>query len=204
MDIKLIDKFSAIVEAGEKIAIVGPNGVGKSTLLKCIIGDHSGGLTIDSGECKWSENTKLGFMQQDVYSEFDGNISLTDWISQFGSSEDDDQSIRSILGRLLFSGEDVFKPVNVISGGEKHRMFFGKLMLMKPNVLILDEPTNHLDMESIESLQLALEKYEGTLLVVSHDREFVNSVAKRIWICKENGVIVDFKGSYDEYLNSIN
>ncbi len=200
----IIEKFSAIVEAGEKVAVTGPNGSGKSTLIKCIIGDRPGGLELDSGECKWAENAKLGFMQQDVYPEFNGNSSLTDWISQFGSSDDDDQAIRSILGRLLFSGEEVFKPVNVISGGEKHRMFFGKLMLIKPNILILDEPTNHLDMESIESLQLALEKYEGTVIVVSHDREFVNSVANRIWVCKGNGVVVDFKGSYDDYIDSIN
>ena len=109
---------------------------------------------------------------------------------------------RQVLGRLLFSGDEVKKAVKVISGGEKHRMYFGKIMLEKPNILFMDEPTNHLDMESIESLQLALEKYPGTAVVVSHDREFVNAIASRIWILDGRGNLEDFKGSYDEYLKS--
>ena len=121
--------------------------------------------------------------------------------NDLAGDEDDDQTIRATLGKLLFSGSNVGKPTSVISGGEKHRMYFGKLMLLKANVLLLDEPTNHLDMESIESLQLALEKFDGTVLVVSHDREFVNSIAKRIWIIDiDQNKIHDFSGTYDEYL----
>ena len=141
-------------------------------------------------------------MPQDVYPDFERDENLTEWIGRFTQEGDDDQAVRSILGRLLFSGDDVGKTVKVLSGGEKHRMTFGRLMLGRHNVLMLDEPTNHLDMESIESLQLALEKFEGTLFVVSHDREFVNAVATRVIEVHGGGRITDFKGSYDEYLTS--
>jgi ATPase subunit of ABC transporter with duplicated ATPase domains len=141
-------------------------------------------------------------MAQDVYPEFEKDSTLTSWLQNYGQEGDDDQALRSILGRLLFSGDDVAKQVRVLSGGEKHRMSFGRLMLERSNVLVLDEPTNHLDMESIESLQLALEKYQGTLFVVSHDREFVNAIANRIIILKGDGSLIDFKGSYDDYLSS--
>ena len=198
----VINKFSLMVEAGEKIAIVGPNGAGKSTLLRCIAGKPISGMDPDSGENKWAENANIGYMQQDVYPDFEQDVTLTDWIGRFTQEGDDDQAVRSILGRLLFSGDDVGKMVKVLSGGEKHRMTFGRLMLGRHNVLMLDEPTNHLDMESIESLQLALEKFQGTLFVVSHDREFVNAVATRIIEVHGDGRITDFKGSYDEYLTS--
>jgi ATPase subunit of ABC transporter with duplicated ATPase domains len=191
-----------MVEAGEKIAIVGPNGAGKSTLVKALIGAELGGVGVDSGLVKWSENAQIGYMAQDVYPEFEQSRTLTEWLQRFGQEGDDDQAIRSILGRLLFSGDDVHKVVSVLSGGEKHRMTFGRLMLERANVLIMDEPTNHLDMESIESLQMALEKFQGTLFVVSHDREFVNAVANRIWAMTGDGSVTDFKGSYDEYLAS--
>ncbi len=200
---KVIESFSAIVESGEKIAIIGPNGAGKSTLLNLIVGPDRGGFGADSGTCKWAENAELGYMMQDVYPAFETNKSLNDWLLQYAGDDDDDQTIRSTLGKLLFSGGSVSKPASVISGGEKHRMYFGKLMLLKANILLLDEPTNHLDMESIESLQLALEKFDGTVLVVSHDREFVNSIAERIWVIdvKQNK-IHDFSGTYDEYLST--
>ena len=198
----VINKFSLMVEAGEKIAIVGPNGAGKSTLLKSIAGAAVSGVNPDSGENKWAENADIGYMPQDVYPDFEQDVTLTDWIGRFTQEGDDDQAVRSILGRLLFSGDDVGKRVKVLSGGEKHRMTFGRLMLGRHNVLMLDEPTNHLDMESIESLQLALEKFQGTVFVVSHDREFVNAVASRIIEVHGDGRITDFKGSYDEYLTS--
>jgi ATPase subunit of ABC transporter with duplicated ATPase domains len=156
----------------------------------------------DGGENKWAENANIGYMQQDVYPDFEKEVPLTDWIGRYTQEGDDDQAVRSILGRLLFSGDDVGKMVRVLSGGEKHRMTFGRLMLGRHNVLMLDEPTNHLDMESIESLQLALEKFQGTLFVVSHDREFVNAVANRILEVRGDGSVSDFKGSYDEYLAS--
>jgi ATPase subunit of ABC transporter with duplicated ATPase domains len=198
----VINRFSLMVEAGEKIAIVGANGAGKSTLLRCIAGLEVSGMGPDSGENKWAENANIGYMPQDVYADFEKDVTLTDWIGQYTQEGDDDQAVRSILGRLLFSGDDVSKPVRVLSGGEKHRMTFGRLMLGRHNVLMLDEPTNHLDMESIESLQLALEKFEGTLFVVSHDREFVNAVANRVLEVRGDGTVTDFKGSYDEYLTS--
>lgn len=198
----VLNKFSIMVEAGEKIAIVGANGAGKTTLMRSIAGAAISGLNPDSGENKWAENANIGYMPQDVYADFETDLTLTDWISQFKQEGDDDQAVRSILGRLLFSGDDVGKKVRVLSGGEKHRMTFGRLMFGRHNVLMLDEPTNHLDMESIESLQMALEKFQGTLFVVSHDREFVNAVANRILEVRGDGSVTDFKGSYDEYLAS--
>ncbi len=199
---KVLDKVSLMIEAGEKIAIVGANGAGKSTLVKTMVGEALSGYGVDGGLVKWAENAQIGYMAQDVYPDFEQDSSLTTWLQRFSQEGDDDQALRSILGRLLFSGDEVHKPVRVLSGGEKHRMTFGRLMLERPNVLIMDEPTNHLDMESIESLQMALEKYEGTLLVVSHDREFVNAVANRIFYMKGDGKVIDFKGTYDEFLTS--
>jgi ATPase subunit of ABC transporter with duplicated ATPase domains len=195
MEKPLFHRFSLNVEAGEKIAIIGPNGIGKTTLLRCISGD----LTPDAGEVKWAEKARPGFFAQDHSADFATDLSLTDWLTQWRTQNDDDQAVRSVLGRLLFSGDEVKKSVQVISGGEEGRMLFGKLMLQRNNVLLMDEPTNHLDMESIESLNTALEKYSGTLIFVSHDREFVSSLATRIIEMKPDG-ITDFKGSYEDYL----
>ncbi len=197
-DKPVIPRFSAMVEAGEKIAIIGANGVGKTTLLRMLAGN----LTPDSGTIKWSDNAHPGYMAQDVSDQFQSDENLFDWMGQWRQPGDEDQAIRSVLGRLLFSSDDISKEVRVLSGGEKNRMMFGKLMLSKHNVLLMDEPTNHLDMESIESLQLALEKFEGTLFFVSHDREFVSGLATRIIEIQPDGEIVDYKGSYDEYLAS--
>ncbi|MBN9429058.1 MAG: ABC-F family ATPase [Burkholderiales bacterium] len=194
--------FSTIVDAGDKIAIVGANGAGKTTLLRCLAGAALGGLASSEGTVKWAENADVGYMAQDVYPDFETDDTLTEWISRYAKPGDDDQTLRSVLGRLLFSGDDVRKQVKVLSGGEKHRMSFGRLMLGRHNVLMLDEPTNHLDMESIESLQLALEKFNGTLLLVSHDRQFVDAVATRVIEVRAGGVIIDYRGGYEEYLAS--
>ena len=198
-DTPVIKPFSSMIEAGDKIAIIGANGVGKTTLLRMLAGD----LAPDRGTLKWSENADIGYMAQDVSDLFtQTDINLFDWMTYYRQQGDDDQSIRSILGRLLFSADDLPKAPKVLSGGEKNRMTFGRLMLGRHNVLLMDEPTNHLDMESIESLQFALEKFAGTLFFVSHDREFVSGLATRIWEIQPDGEVVDYRGPYEEYLVS--
>jgi ATPase subunit of ABC transporter with duplicated ATPase domains len=199
-DKQLFKNFSIMVEAGERVAIIGANGAGKTTLLKSIGVDLTG-LQPDTGRVKWAENANVGYMPQDPTEDFASDMVLTDWINRWTKEGDDDQAVRSILGRLLFGGDDVKKSVRVLSGGEKGRMMYGKLMLGRHNVMLLDEPTNHMDMESIESLNIALEKYTGTLIFVSHDREFVSSLATRVLEIKEDG-IVDFQGTYEQYLLS--
>jgi len=199
-DKQLFKNFSIMVEAGERIAIIGANGAGKTTLLRCIGADITG-LTADTGRVKWAENANVGYMPQDPTEQFASDEVLTEWIGHWTKEGDDDQAVRSILGRLLFGGDDVKKSVKVLSGGEKGRMMYGKLMLGRHNVMLLDEPTNHMDMESIESLNIALEKYTGTLVFVSHDREFVSSIANRILEIKDNE-IVDYRGNYEDYLTS--
>ncbi|MFZ9642211.1 MAG: ABC-F family ATPase [Candidatus Methylopumilus sp.] len=193
----LFNDFNLLVEAGEKIAIIGENGIGKTTLLRCLAGD----LSPKHGTVKWAEKANIGYFAQDHAADFEQDLNLFDWMKQFTQAGDDDQVVRSMLGRLLFSGEDFKKSVKVLSGGEKGRMMFGKLMLAKTNVLLMDEPTNHMDMESIESLNTALDKYNGTLFFVSHDREFVSSLANRILDVRADGII-DYSGNYEDYLAS--
>jgi ATPase subunit of ABC transporter with duplicated ATPase domains len=196
-DSPLFEDFDLMVEVGERIAVIGPNGIGKTTLLKCLVGQ----LAPDRGIVKWSANVEIGYVAQDRSDDFADDTTLFEWMRQWKQKNDDEQTLRATLGRLLFSKEDSNKSVKVISGGEEGRMLFGKLMLRKPNILLMDEPTNHLDMESIEALNLALENYPGTLIFISHDREFVASLATRIIEMTPDG-IVDFKGSYDDYLRS--
>ncbi|MDF2177281.1 ABC-F family ATPase [Aliiglaciecola sp. CAU 1673] len=193
----LFKDFNLLLEVGEKVAVLGANGVGKTTLLKTLVGK----LAPKSGTVKWSENAKIGYYAQDHAEDFAEDLSLYDWMYQWRNANDDEQAIRAILGRMLFSQDDIKKSVKALSGGEKGRMLFGKLINQRPNILIMDEPTNHLDMESIESVNLALEHYEGTLIFVSHDRQFVSSLATRILDITPDG-IVDFKGTYEEYLAS--
>ena len=199
-DVQLFKNFSIMVEAGERVAIIGANGAGKTTLLKSIGMDITG-LKPDTGRVKWAENANVGYMPQDPTEDFASDMVLTDWINRWTKEGDDDQAVRSILGRLLFGGDDVKKSVRVLSGGEKGRMMYGKLMLGRHNVMLLDEPTNHMDMEAIESLNIALEKYAGTLIFVSHDREFVSSLATRVLEIKED-TIIDYQGTYEQYLTS--
>lgn len=196
-DKPLFQQLNLMVAAGDRVAIIGPNGIGKSTLLKTLVGE----LAPDEGVIKWSENSEIGYCAQDHAEEFAEELSLINWMGQWRKETDDDQTIRGTLGRLLFSQDDINKSVKVLSGGEKGRMLFGKLMLQKNNILVMDEPTNHLDMESIESLNTALEHYPGTLLFVSHDREFVSSLATRIIELTPQG-IVDFNGNYEDYLSN--
>jgi ATPase subunit of ABC transporter with duplicated ATPase domains len=198
----LFQDVDLTIEAGERVAIIGPNGVGKSTLLKCLLKGESGTL-------RWAEKARIGYWPQDPTEEFQVDEPLTEWLGRWRRNDrgDDDQIVRATLGQLLFSGDEAKKSVKVISGGEGQRMIIGKLVLSMPNVMLLDEPTNHLDMESIESLNGALDKYPGTLVFVSHDREFVSSLATRIVELKpgENGApasVVDYRGTYEEYLAS--
>jgi len=183
------------VEVGERLAIIGENGVGKTTLLRNLLSE----VPVSEGKVKWSENIEVGYYAQDHEHEFEEELTVYDWMYQWRKNQEDEQFVRGVLGQMLFSKNDIKKSVKVLSGGEKGRMLFGKIMMQRPNVIIMDEPTNHLDMESIESLNLALENYEGTLIFVSHDREFVSSLATQVFEI-ENGKFERFVGSYDEYL----
>lgn len=194
---ELFNQGDLILNAGARLAIIGENGAGKTTLLRCLMNE----ISANNGTIKWSENATLGYCPQDSTAEFENNLNLFDWMSQWRKPSHDDQIVRATLGRLLFSAEDFKKQVKVCSGGEKNRLLFGKLMMMDTNVLLMDEPTNHLDMEAIEALNLALEHYDGTLIFVSHDREFVSSLANRVIEIKDKKLI-DFQGTYEEYLAS--
>jgi len=192
---QLFSGGNLILEAGARLAVIGENGVGKTTLLRCLMNQ----LEANTGEMKWAENATIAYCPQDSTEDFDSDLKLFDWMSQWRKPGHDDLMIRGLLGRLLFTADDANKRARVCSGGEKNRLLFGKLMLSGANVLIMDEPTNHLDMEAIESLNQALKEFEGTLIFVSHDREFVSSLATRV-IEISDKKIVDFQGTYDEYL----
>ena len=195
-EISVINKFSTIINSGDRIAIIGENGIGKTTFLKCLVEDEF----INEGKVKWSENAQVGYFPQNPSNEFKSNISLLDWMNQWSHEEDDLETVRGTLGRLLFSQNDIGKPISVLSGGEQRRMLFGKIILQRANVIILDEPTNHLDMESIESLNHALNLFEGTSIFVSHDREFISSLATRVIEIK-NDKIIDYDDNYNNYIS---
>lgn len=196
-DLQVLKDISLLFEVGERVAIIGQNGIGKTTLLRTLIGE----IKADKGKVKWSENANIGYYPQDSTNDFKTDMTVLDWMSQFKSEKDDIQSMRGVLGKMLFGKNDIIKSVKSLSGGEKGRMLFGKLMLQKPNVLIMDEPTNHLDMESIEALNLALDNYGGTLIFVSHDREFVSSLSTKVVELKQDGMHY-YSGNYEDYLLS--
>ncbi|MAF83605.1 MAG: ABC-F family ATPase [Gammaproteobacteria bacterium] len=193
----LFENLDLIIEAGSRVAIIGPNGIGKTTLARCLLEE----LEADSGTVKWAENASIGYFAQDHAEEFNQDMTLFEWITQWQPKGADEQLLRGTLGRMLFSRDDSEKSVKVVSGGEEGRLLFGKLILQQPNVMVMDEPTNHLDMESIEALNLALANYPGTLIFISHDREFVSSLATRIIDITPDGII-DYNGSYEEYLRA--
>lgn len=191
----LFSQGNIILEAGAKMAVMGDNGSGKSTFLRCLMNE----LDANDGVIKWSENVLIGYCPQDSSREFDNDLTIFDWMSQWRTAKHDDLKVRAMLGRLLFTADDANKKARVCSGGEKNRLLFGKLMMMDTNVLIMDEPTNHLDLEAIEALNAGLKHYDGTLIFVSHDREFVSSLATRILDIKDRK-LVNFQGTYEEYL----
>ena len=184
-DLAVLDKISLSVDVGDRVAVLGANGIGKSTLLNCLVG----GSFKDSGEVNWAMNANIGYFAQDSDEKIDSDMPLIDWMSQWSKDSSDPQKIRSILGRLLFSKDSIYKSIDILSGGEKRRMLFGKMMLEHPNVIIMDEPTNHLDMESIESLNSALTLYDGTIIFSSHDREFISSIATRVLELKPGKIV---------------
>jgi ATPase subunit of ABC transporter with duplicated ATPase domains len=204
--LKVIPNFSAHVTRGEKIAVTGRNGAGKTTMLKSLIrnagqsiGDAEREFPIDSGNVIWGHEVKVGYFPQDFGYTIDKSkgINALDWLWQF-KPQALQEEIRGVLGQMLFSGEDALKPTSGLSGGEQARLIFCRLMLQKPNFLVLDEPTNNLDLESINALNIALQKFEGTVLFVTHDEDVLDEVATRIWHI-HSGKIEDFKGTYEEF-----
>jgi ATPase subunit of ABC transporter with duplicated ATPase domains len=204
-DLKVIKPFTASVNRGEKIALTGRNGTGKTTLLKSLIRNAEGFIDdaekvfpIDGGSVKWGHEVTVGYFPQDHRDSVVSDYTAIEWLWQFNPHSTQEE-IRGLLGQMLFSGEDALKPTKALSGGEIARMIFCRLMLQKPNFLVLDEPTNHLDLESINALNIALQRYDGTVLLVTHDEDVLDEVATRIWHFK-NGKIEDFKGPYSDYL----
>lgn len=195
-DLPLFDDANLLLEAGSRLAIIGENGAGKTTLLKCLINE----LPANEGVVKWAENAAVGYIPQDSSAHFSSDMTLFDWMSQWRGPKHDDLQVKAMLGRLLFGSDDFNKKVKVCSGGEKNRLLFGKLMLQDINVLVMDEPTNHLDMESIEALNHAMLNFDGTVIFVSHDREFVSSLATQIIEIKDQQ-IHNFEGTYEEFLD---
>jgi ATPase subunit of ABC transporter with duplicated ATPase domains len=206
-DLRVIKPFTASITRGEKIALTGRNGTGKTTLLRSLIrnagefiDDAEKDFPIDGGIVKWGHEVTVGYFAQDHRDSVVTDLTAIEWLWQF-DPQSSQEELRGLLGQMLFSGEDALKPTKALSGGEIARMIFCRLMLQKPNFLVLDEPTNHLDLESINALNIALQKYDGTVLLVTHDEDVLDEVATRIWHFK-NGKIEDFKGPYADYLIS--
>ncbi len=203
--LQVVDGFSASCMRGDKIVLMGRNGQGKTTLLKALLANAPGvdaaDLSIDSGTVKWGHEAQIGYFEQDMKSSIELGMTVNDWLHQF-DEDATKEDIRGILGQMLFRGEEGLKMTDALSGGEAARLLFCKLMLQKPNVLVLDEPSNHLDLEAINALNLALQKYEGTVLLVTHDLDLIDEVATRIWHFEggpANFRIEDFKGPYADY-----
>jgi len=203
--VKVIHPFTASVGRGEKVALMGRNGTGKTTLLKSLIRNAPGFLDdsdrefpVDGGSVVWGHNVAVGYFAQDHSDSIEKGTTVIEWLHQFNPRASQEE-LRGLLGQMLFSGEDALKPTQALSGGESARLIFCRLMLQKPNVLVLDEPTNHLDLESINALNISLQKYLGTVLLVTHDHDVIDEVATRIWHF-EGGRVEDFKGPYQEYV----
>lgn len=196
---KILDNISFTLNRDDKVAFIAENDLVTTTLFKVIMGD----LEPDTGTVRWGVTTSQAYLPKDTTKEFDSDMPILDWLRQYASKKEDDNTfLRSFLGRMLFSGDEVMKPVNVLSGGEKVRCMLSKLMLSKSNVLVLDDPTNHLDLESISALNEGLIAYKGSLLFASHDHQFIQTIANRIIAISENGVVDRAETTYDEFLEN--
>lgn len=193
----VLNDISFTVEKGDKIALIGPNGIGKTTLCEIIMEN----IKADLGEIQWGATIQSGYFPQNVTDIVKGDMTLYDWLRSFDRDADISE-IRNCLGRMLFNGQEQEKKVESCSGGEKHRMWLSKIMLEQPNFMVLDEPTNHLDLEAIIALGEGLLEYPGSVICVSHDRELLDAYANRIIEIQNDGSIIDFKGTYEEYIES--
>jgi ATPase subunit of ABC transporter with duplicated ATPase domains len=200
-DEKVLDGFSANVLRGERICLMGRNGAGKTTVLKSLLANYPGladkDFTLDNGSVFWGHEAQIGYFPQDVSACIEHGLSVAEWLYRWDTKVTVEE-IRGILGQMLFSGEEGDKQTKALSGGEQARLLFCKLILTKPNILIFDEPTNHLDLEAINALNIALQRYEGTVLLVTHDHDLIDEVATRLWYFNEDG-IEDFQGPYSEW-----
>jgi ATPase subunit of ABC transporter with duplicated ATPase domains len=204
-DLEVVSNFSAIVNRNEKIALIGRNGLGKTTMLKALLADAPSVKpapdALDSGSVRWGHEVSIGYFPQDHTGEIQKGMTAVEWLHQF-DPDASRQDIHGLLGQMLFTGEEGLKPTDALSGGETARLLFCRIMLQKPNVLVLDEPTNHLDLESINALNIALQKYEGTVFLVTHDEDLMEEVGTRVWHF-DGKTIQDFKGTYEEYTASL-
>ncbi len=194
-DDQIVQEFSALVTRGEKICIIGKNGVGKTTLARMIAGD----LKPDQGHVKWGHQAQVGYLPQDQAGVIRPGTTAFGWLRELEDKLSNEE-ISGLLGRMLFSGEERMKPTTTLSGGETVRLLMSKLMLFKDNVLVLDEPTNHLDLQSIAALSEGLQKFEGTLLIVTHDQELIREVGTRVWVLHKGEPVLDFPGSFDDFV----
>ncbi len=200
----VISSFDVILNRGEKVVLVGRNGVGKTTLLRALMSDAPGvapdSTSIDTGTIRWGHEVSIGYFPQDATGVIQKGLTAVEWLHQF-DPDASRQDIHGLLGQMLFSGEEGLKPTDALSGGETARLLFCRIMLQKPNVLVLDEPTNHLDLEAINALNIALQKFEGTVLLVTHDEDLMDEVGTRVWHV-DSGRVRDFKGTFEEYTAS--
>ncbi|HEY6553448.1 MAG TPA: ATP-binding cassette domain-containing protein [Vicinamibacteria bacterium] len=210
-DTEVIRSFTASIGRGEKIALLGRNGAGKTTLLNALLANSTNlslaelrqisgydGPFLQSGKVTWGHEAAVGYFAQDHRASIQPGSTAFEWLKQWDTTASNEE-LRGLLGQMLFPREDGDKQTDVLSGGEAARLLFCKLMLQKPNVLVFDEPTNHLDLESINALNIALQRYPGTVLLVTHDEDLIDEVATRIWHFEGSHQITDFKGAYEEY-----
>lgn len=196
---KILDNISFTLNKDDKVAFLANDDITTTTLFKVLMGE----ITPDSGTVRWGVTTSQTYLPKDPSAEFDNDLTIVDWLRQYASKEEDDNTfLRSFLGRMLFSGDEVLKKVNVLSGGEKVRCMLSKNMLSKANVLVLDDPTNHLDLESITALNDGLIAFSGSIIFASHDHQFIQTIANRIIMVSDNGVVDRADTTYDEFLEN--